>query len=93
MDQYAYLIQRYSKKTRYQVFLLTTAMIAVLVGSIVVLQMSETDAESAARARKQEQDFLSAVCKQGKKACDEAEEMIRRRKCELSGEDCTPNKK
>jgi hypothetical protein len=90
---YHYVEKRYGKKARAQVFWLTTGLIVLFVGSLVALQMSETDAERKARAQKQQEEFLVIACKQGKDACDKAQEEIRRQNCELFGEDCSPKVK
>ena len=93
MDQYHYLIQRYSKKTRYEVFLLVTGFAVIIFGSIAAFEFGETAAEKRARVQKEEGEYLRAVCKQGKKACDEVQEEMRKRNCEIFPEDCSSNPK
>jgi hypothetical protein len=100
---YSYLERRYRKKTRLQVFLLVTGLTAALVGGLVALQMSETDAERFARAERQyspeqsldrasvsrRQDYnLRLACDLGPEACAEAKEEIRKQNCQLYREGC-----
>jgi hypothetical protein len=105
---YSYLERRYSKKTRLQVLLLVTGMVAALIGAIATVQMSETDAEKNARVEselksersvdrknliEQQEYYLRVSCEQGKAACDKAQELIRKQNCQMFGENCQRNQK
>ena len=93
LAEYHYLQKRYGKNARAQLFWSTTGLIVLFVGGLVALQMSETDAERKARVQKQQEESLVIACKQGKDACDKAQEGIRRQNCEFFGEDCSPKVK
>jgi hypothetical protein len=69
LTQYRYVQKKYAKKTRALSFWATTGLVVVLIGSLVVVQMSEPDAERKARTEKLEGDYLSFVYKLGKSAC------------------------
>ena len=81
---------KYAKNGEAQIF---WAVIVLLLGGVVALRFSETDAERKARAEKQQEEYLRVVCAQDKKACDNLQEQIKRRRqrCELIGEDCAPH--
>jgi hypothetical protein len=100
---YSYLERRYSKKTRLQVFLLATGLSAAFIGGLVVLQLSETDAERHASAqqgsraeqsvdresvRKRQNYTLRVACELGPDACAQAQEEIRKQNCQLYSEGC-----
>lgn len=93
LTEYHYLQKRYGKKARAQVFWSTAGLIVLFVGGLVALQMSETDAERKARVQKRQEEFLVIACKQGKDACDKAQEEIRQQNCEFFGEDSSPKVK
>jgi hypothetical protein len=59
---------------RAQTFWRTTGLAVLLAGGLVVLALRETDAERKARAKRDQEDYRNAVCKQGKKECAEAQE-------------------
>jgi hypothetical protein len=89
LAQYRYVKKKYAKKTRAEVFWSTTGLVFLLVGGLVALQFSETDAEKKARIKKQQEEYLVVVCKLGKAACDNAKAAIRTQNCYFHGEDCT----
>ena len=70
-----------------------TGFAVIVIGSIVAFELSETNAERRARVQREEDEYLSAVCKQGKKACDEVQEEMRKQDCEIFPEDCSPKPK
>ncbi len=90
LNQYYYVQKKYGTNSVAQTFWM---LIILLVGGLVALQLSETDAERKARAEKQEEDNLRIVCMQDKKACNDLREQKerRRQRCEIYGEDCAPN--
>ncbi len=105
---YSYLERRYSKKTKLQVLLLVTGMVGALIGAIATVQLSETDAEKNGRVEselksersvdrknliEQQEYYLRVSCEQGKAACDEAREDIRKQNCQMFGENCQRNQK
>jgi hypothetical protein len=91
LAQYRYVKKKYSRKTRLQLFWFTTGLVLLLVGAVIGVQLSETDAQRSARAEKLEQDHVRVVCEnQSKDACDKAQEAFRRdQSCHPFGE-CTP---
>ena len=70
---------------------MTVLVVCCLSGSLVAVQLSEPDAERKVRAQRLQDEFLNIACKQGKKACDEAQEEIRRRNCEYYGKAALQN--
>ena len=69
-------------------------LVVLVLSSVVVIQLSEMDAERDARARSEvavtaEQQYrLKVACYEGEDECDKAKEEIRKENCELYGEGC-----
>ncbi len=94
LAQYHYLEKRYGKSGRDQPFWTMAVLIVLVLSSVVVIQLSETDAGRNARAQsertvKAEQQYrLKVACYQGEEECDKANEEIRKENCQLYGEGC-----
>jgi hypothetical protein len=60
----------------------------LFLGSIVVIQLGETDAQRKARIEEEEAFFVDVACKLGETACARAKADARRVICRLFPEDC-----
>ncbi len=89
LSQYHYVEKRYGKNARAEVFLTATLLIVLILGSVVVMQISETDAQRKARIEANEAFIVRIACKLGERACSVAQEDARRVKCKLFPEDCS----
>lgn len=100
---YSYLERRYSRKTRLEVLLLAMGLAVALVGGVVALQMSVTEAARNAKANgehgaeesldresvsRRQNDSLRNACYEGTEACAEEQEEIRKQNCQLYREGC-----
>jgi hypothetical protein len=92
LAQYHYLEQRYGKTAKAQAFWATTGLLVLIIGSLVVIQMSETDVQRKARVEAEEAFCVRVACKLGERACAVAKEDSRRVVCRLFPEDCSPDK-
>ncbi len=92
LSQYQYAQKKDSKRGRAQTFWMTTGLAVLLAGGLVVPELGETDAERKARAKRDQEDYRNAFCKQAKKECAEAQEELEMRKqsCRYFGENCGP---
>jgi hypothetical protein len=66
--------QRYGKKARQQVFWSTTLLLVLIVGSVIVIQVSETYAQRKARIESEEALYVRIAFMLGDRACAVAEE-------------------
>ena len=89
LAQYHYVEKKYGRKARAQVFWATTGLIVLLVGSLVVAQISETDAQRKARFLENEAAFVRIACKFGERACAWAKENSRSVICHEYPEGCS----
>ena len=71
-----------------QVFWSTAGLIVLLISSIVVIQLSETDAQRKARIQEEQAWLVRTACKLGERACAAAKEDVRKATCKLFPEDC-----
>jgi hypothetical protein len=88
MDQYAYLIERYSKKTRDQVSRRMMAFVVLLVGGLVVANIGETNPQRKARIQREQTYVVRAACELGPRACERAQEDAKKVICQLFPEEC-----
>ena len=65
LAQYHYVEKKYGKKARAQAFWATTGLLVLIIGSFVVIQMSETDVQRKARVEAQEAFYVRVACKLG----------------------------
>lgn len=65
----------------------------LFVGSLIVVQIGETDAQRKARILEDEKYYVRIVCKLGKRSCELAIEDSRKVTCKLFQDDCYPNTK
>jgi hypothetical protein len=91
MDRYSYLIDRYSKKTRYHVFWMTSAMVVLLIGSAIAIEIGETDVQRRDRIHREQTLVVRVACKLGPRVCELAQEDARKVNCRLFREDCKLN--
>lgn len=66
-----------------------TLLIVLILGSVVVMQISETDAQRKARIQANEAYIVRIACKLGERACAVAQEDARRVTCKFFPKDCT----
>ena len=91
LAQYHYLEQRYGKKARAQVFWAMMGLLVLIIGCLVVIQMSQTDVQRKARVETEEAFCVRVACKLGGKGLAAvAKEDSRRVVCRLFPEDCSP---
>jgi len=88
LAEYDYLEMRYGKKTRRQVFWTVTTLVVLLIGSIVVITTSETDAQRKDRIQAQQAAIVRIACEFGERVCAAAKEDTRKVACRLYPEDC-----
>lgn len=89
LAQYHYLEKRYGKKTRAQVFWATTGLLALLIGSIVAVQIGETYDQRKARVQGEQAFIVRIACTLGEKVCYAAKEDTQKVNCKLFLEDCS----
>ena len=92
LAQYHYLEQRYGKRARAQAFWTMMGLLVLIIGSLVVIRMSETDVQRKAGVEAEEAFYVRVACKLGERACAFAKEDSRRVTCRLFPEDCSPSK-
>ena len=92
LTQYDYVQKKHAKKTRAQVLWFTTGLIVLFVGSLVVVQIGETDVQRKSRILEDEKFYVGIACKLGERACGLAKEDSRKVTCKLFQIDCSPTK-
>jgi hypothetical protein len=88
LAEYRYLEKRYGRKGRRQVFWTMTTLVVLLIGSLVVISMSETDVQRKARIQAEQAYIVRVACKLGQRACAVAQEDARKVACKLYPGDC-----
>ena len=92
LARYWYVEKRYGKRASAEVFWTMAVLIVLVLGSIVVAQLGETDAQRKARVEADEAYYVQIACKLGERACSVAKEDARKVICRLFPEDCYPTK-
>jgi hypothetical protein len=84
--------KRYGKNARAEVFLMATLLIVLILGSVVAIQLGETDVQRKARIQANEAYIVRIACKLGERTCSFAKEDARRITCHLFPEECDAKK-
>ncbi len=92
LAQYRYVQKKYSKRARAEAFWTMAVLIVLVLSSVVLAQLGETDAQRKARIEADETYYVQVACKFSEKACAVAKEDARRVICRLFPEDCYPAK-
>ncbi len=88
LARYHYLEKRYGRKARAKTVWTLVTLIVLFLGSIVAIQLGETDAQRKARINEEEAFFVDVACKLGERACAAAKADSQRVRCRLFPEDC-----